>query len=305
MRLSLSTCWNSHRHTDGRALAAEARELGFEWIEVSHGTRLSLLPGLLEAVQAGEIRVSSLHNFCPAPVEVMIDAPDVYEFTSASAAERERALTLTRRTLEMAVRFGTDRVVIHLGRLPLPDFTAKLEKIALDGGLYSRAYCALKLQLVAERAKLAQAGLDRVRAALDALLPDCEKHGVRLGLETRSHFEQIPSPEELPRLLEHYADCPWIGAWHDFGHVQRQANLALVDHAAYLAALAPRLIGCHVHDVRWPARDHRVPLSTGGVDLPGLLPLVPADAPRVWEVSPSQKREDLRAALDLWHTRFG
>ncbi len=187
----------------------------------------------------------------------------------------------------------------------MPDFTARLEKIAQDGGLYSRAYCALKLQLVAERAKVAQAGLDRVRAALDALLPDCEKHGVRLGLETRSHFEQIPTAQELPRLLEHYADCPWIGAWHDFGHVQRQANLALIDHAAYLAALAPRLIGCHVHDVRWPARDHRVPLSTGGVDLPGLLPLVPAGVPLVWEVSPSQKREDMHAALDLWRTRFG
>lgn len=305
MRLSLSTCWNSHRHTDGRTLAAEARELGFDWIEVSHGTRLSLLPGLLEAVQAGEIRVSSLHNFCPAPVEVMMDAPDVYEFTSASAAERERALNLTRRTLEMAVRFGTDRVVVHLGRLPLPDHTAKLEKMAQAGGLYSREYCALKLRLVAERAKLAPAGLDRVRAALDALLPDCEKHGVRLGLETRSHFEQIPSPEELPRLLEHYADCPWIGAWHDFGHVQRQANLALVDHAAYLAAIAPRLIGCHVHDVGWPARDHRAPLSTGGVDLSALLPLVPPDAPLVWEVSPGQKLADLQTARKRWQARFG
>ena len=44
----------------------EIRELGFEHVELSHGTRISLLPGILEAVDAGEIRVSSLHNFCPS-----------------------------------------------------------------------------------------------------------------------------------------------------------------------------------------------------------------------------------------------
>lgn len=90
--LSLSTCWNSQRHQDGRELAREARELGFEWIEISHGTKITLLPGLLDAVKAGEIKVSSLHNFCPPPVEVTMDAPDVFEFTSARPSERERTI---------------------------------------------------------------------------------------------------------------------------------------------------------------------------------------------------------------------
>ena len=64
---SFSTCWNSHRHTDGRAMLREIRDLGFEYAELSHGIRLSLLPGILEAVDAGEIKISSLHNFCPLP----------------------------------------------------------------------------------------------------------------------------------------------------------------------------------------------------------------------------------------------
>ena len=42
---SLSTCWNSHRHTDGRAsVLEEIRDLGFEHAELSHGVRLSLIP---------------------------------------------------------------------------------------------------------------------------------------------------------------------------------------------------------------------------------------------------------------------
>ena len=52
---SLSTCWNSARHTDGRAMLREIRELGFEYAELSHGIRMSLVPGIFDAVLAGEI----------------------------------------------------------------------------------------------------------------------------------------------------------------------------------------------------------------------------------------------------------
>lgn len=303
--ISLSTCWNSRHHTDGRAIVREACELGFDWIEVSHGTNVSLVQGVLEAFNAGEIKISSLHNFCPAPVEVMMDAPDVYEFTSPIQWQRERAISLTRKTIEMAGCFGTDRVVIHLGCVPMKSITDRLEAMTLAGALYSGDYCDLKLKLVTQREKENKIPLDRIRAALTALLPDCEKHGVRLGIETRSHYEQIPNQSEMLMLMDEYRDCPWIGAWHDFGHVQRQANLALLDHELYLSQIAPRLIGCHVHDVQWPARDHRAPLSTGGVDLKRLLTLVPAHVPLIWEISPSQKHEKVAAAKVMWEQTFG
>jgi sugar phosphate isomerase/epimerase len=302
--LSLSTCWNSHRHIEGRALAQEARELGFEWIEVSHGTKISLLPGLLEAVAAGEIKVTSLHNFCPPPVEVRMDAPDVYEFTSEVSWERDRAIKLTKDTLRMAPRFGADRVVIHLGSARMRSFTGQLESMVLAGQLYSRAFSDHKLKFVAQRQAASALALERVRAAFDQLLPVCEAEGVRLGIETRSHYEQIPSQREMRLLLEEYQSCPWIGSWHDFGHVQRQANLTLLDHETYLSQIAPRLLGCHVHDVLWPLKDHRAPLSTGGVALEKLLPLVPGDVPLIWEISPGNRREAVVEALLRWREKF-
>jgi len=258
------------------------------------------LPGLLAAVEAREIKVSSLHNFCPPPVEVMMDAPDVYEFTSDKLWERQRAIALTKQTLEMAVRFGADRVVIHLGSTRVRGYTDQLETMAVTGQLYSRDYSDLKLKFVTERERVSEQALNRVRFALDELLPVCEKVGVRLGIETRSHFEQIPSQREMLVLLEEYKDCLWIGSWHDFGHVQRQANLALLDHQTYLAQIAPRLIGCHVHDVQWPIKDHRVPLSTGGVALEKLLRLVPTGVPLIWELSPGNKRLDVLEGLRRW-----
>jgi len=51
------------------------------------------------------------------PVEVRVDNPDCYEFTSHRPEERERALKLTRQTMETASEFGTRFVVLHLGRI--------------------------------------------------------------------------------------------------------------------------------------------------------------------------------------------
>ncbi len=302
--LSFSTSWLSPRHSEGHDISQEARELGFEYIEVSHGTKITQLPGLLDAVNAGEIKISSLHNFCPAPVEVMIDAPDAFEFTSPRAWERERAISLTKKTIEMATRFRTDLVVIHIGSVPMKSITQELEQIVSEGGLYSRKFTELKLKLVAAREKASREHLDRVRAALAQLLPECEKHRVRLGIETRSHYEQIPNQREMSVLLQEYRDCPWIGSWHDFGHVQRQANLALLDHEIYLREIAPHLLGCHVHDVQWPARDHRTPLSAGGVAFEKLLPHLPPGVPLIWELAPSQKREQIIEALAAWKKAF-
>ena len=48
------------------------------------------MPGIQKMFEAGEVRFSSLHNFCPLPVEVMGASPDCYKFSSTSAT-RTRA----------------------------------------------------------------------------------------------------------------------------------------------------------------------------------------------------------------------
>ena len=80
----------------------EIRELGFEYAELSHGIRISLLPGILEAVEAGEIQISSLHNFCPLPIGVNHAAPNIFQFTSSDERERDSAWRYSVRTIETA-----------------------------------------------------------------------------------------------------------------------------------------------------------------------------------------------------------
>ncbi|MGH7989455.1 MAG: sugar phosphate isomerase/epimerase, partial [Limisphaerales bacterium] len=123
---SFSTCWNSHRHTDGRAMLREIRDLGFDHAELSHGIRVSLMPGILEAVDAGEMKISSLHNFCPLPMGVTQAAPNLYEFSDERPLERELAVKHTLKTFEFASRVKAPVVVLHLGSIEMKDYTGKL-----------------------------------------------------------------------------------------------------------------------------------------------------------------------------------
>src|SRR5207247_1014391 len=122
---SLSTCWNSYRHTDGGAMLREIRYLGFEYAELSHGIRISLLPGILESVDAGEIKISTLHNFCPLPIGVSQANPNLFRFSSLDTRERENAWRYSLKTLEMARRLNAQLVVLHLGCLDMKDSTDK------------------------------------------------------------------------------------------------------------------------------------------------------------------------------------
>src|SRR4029079_19264219 len=130
---SFSTCWNSHRHTDGRAMLREIRDLGFEHAELSHGTRISLMPGILDAVNAGEIKISSLHNFCPLPMGVNHSAPNLYQFSDERPRQRELAERYTLKTIEFAARVRAPLVVLHSGSIEMKNYTDKLLEMMARG----------------------------------------------------------------------------------------------------------------------------------------------------------------------------
>ena len=73
----------------------EIRDLGFEYAELSHGVRISLLPGVFEAVDAREIKISTLHNFCPLPIGLNHAAPNIFKFTRPTRAS-VKTLCVTR-----------------------------------------------------------------------------------------------------------------------------------------------------------------------------------------------------------------
>jgi len=303
--ISFSTCWNSSRHTDGYDMIVEILEMGFDTIEVSHGLNISLIPGIRRAFSEGIIKVSGVHNFCPSPVEVLIDAPDCYEFSSHRSFDRERATLLTRKSLQTAADLGGQYLVMHMGSVPMKPFTEDLEQFMKEGEIHSREFVKTKLKSITAREKQAGLYYRRAIAALEDLIGDAEKYGVKLAIESRSHFEQVPSEREMTSLQEHFRDTPWVGYWHDIGHVQRKANIGYLDHFQWLSSMQPFLIGCHLHDVQWPHRDHRVPMTAGGVDYDRLMPIITPEKPVVWELSYRRRKKTIIEALGKWERKFG
>lgn len=283
----------------------EIVELGFSNIELSHGMTIAKLPGIKRAYDRGLFTCSGVHNYFPSPVEVMIDAPDAYEFTSHRPLERQRAMDMTLRTLELAAEFKAHYLVLHMGSVPMNPrkFTKPLTAMVAEGGQHDPAYVKAKLAFLKKREKLGPLYFHRAIEALTQIAGRAAELGVNLAIESRSRFEDMPTEREMIALQDHFADHPWVGYWHDFGHVQLKHNLGFLDHEAWLARIAPRLIGGHVHDVLWPARDHRVPFS-GTLDYAALLKFFPADCPLIWELSPTRDAAEIRQALVRWQQDF-
>ncbi len=293
---SLSTCWNSQRHTDGRAMLAEIRELGFEYAELSHGTRISLMPGILDAVDAGEIRISSVHNFCPLPIGVNHAAPNLYKFSDERPRPRELAEKHTRKTIEFAARVKAQVIVLHLGSIDMKDYTCKLEAIIEHGGRTKPRYQRLCQTCSLKREARKAPWVQRVYDSLKRLLPEAEALGLKFGIENREALEEIPPDGDFQSLFKELSS-PSAVYWHDTGHAQIKENLGFLHHFSHLEALRDRLAGFHIHDVQPPGRDHCAP-GTGGIDWPALKPLVKPEHLKVLELSPGLKPEEVSAGFE-------
>jgi len=292
---SFSTCWNSHRHTDGRALLREIQGLGFDRAELSHGIRMSLLPGIFEAVDAGEMKISSLHNFCPLPMGVNHAAPNLYKFTSANPRERENAWRHTLKTIETAERVKAGVVVLHLGAIEMKDYTEKLLAMAQEGQKGTPKYEKLCAELLEKREEKKIEAVDLAGEMLGRLAGEAEKRGIKLGVENRAALEEIPLEDDLGFLMREF-NRPGVGYWHDTGHGQIKENLGFISHVMHVQSLAERLIGFHIHDVEFPGHDHRAP-GRGTVDFAALKAWVKPEHIKVFEFSPSLTEEEARQGV--------
>jgi sugar phosphate isomerase/epimerase len=291
---SFSTCWNSARHTDGRAMLREIRELGFEYAELSHGIRISLMPGILDAVNAGEIKISTLHNFCPLPVGVTGPSPNLYEFSSDRDRDRQLALKHTLATLDFAKRVGASLVVLHFGSMDLKDYTGKLKELLERGEKGTPKFQKVVAEAQAAREAKKKKFYDHSRELLRDLVGEAKFRGLKLGIEIREAVEELPVESDFVSLLKEFPAPVYY--WHDTGHAQIKQDLGFINHVQHLASLADRLAGFHIHDVKFPARDH-FPPGGGDLDFASLKPYVKPEHIKVFELSPKVPLESVTRSI--------
>ena len=140
--LSLSTYWNSHRHDeDGMHMVYEAILLGFEALELGPAIDPVLLPGFQKAYADSKgsakpfTRFSSVRNF------VLAEDPtanhESCHFTSSDESQRERAIDLSKRSIDVAAELGGIPLILTLGKADMKDHSASLISLLREGELYS------------------------------------------------------------------------------------------------------------------------------------------------------------------------
>jgi sugar phosphate isomerase/epimerase len=248
----------------------EMAELGFGTVELSHGIRITLVPGILKAVEEGVVKIGSIHNFCPLPMGVLQAAPNFFQPSSQDERERDQWLRQTKRSIDFAAQVGASLMVCHLGSVKytmfLPDrhMEAYLLKHPDAVGSGDKAYKALVEKALSKiRGKMGpfwQNTKDSVQAVLDY----AADKNIKLGLENRERFEELPLDADFPEFLAGMPLPSPAGYWHDTGHAHLKEEAGLISHKGQLEANASRLLGFHLHDVK-EGHDHCA-VGTGNID---------------------------------------
>ncbi len=301
--ISLSTCWCSHRHRDGYEMLREMADMGFEYVELSHGIRVTLVEGILKAVAEGMVKISSVHNFCPLPAEVTQAAPNYYLPSANDPRERRQWVRYTRRTFDFAQQLGATLVVIHCGRLQylFGDPERKLS-VSLRGREHlepvsDRAYKKILERVMGKLEKKAVRYMDYMRSSFDEILPIAKEKGLRLGIENREGITEIPLDREMAGFIKDLDEPGTVGYWHDTGHAQIKEQFGIIEHKELLSNNRERLLGFHLHDVSPVGRDH-LPLGSGQVDFEMIKTFIRPEHLLILEMGPYVSSADVAASRD-------
>jgi sugar phosphate isomerase/epimerase len=147
----------------------------------------------------------------------------------------------------------------------------------------------LLAEAIARREAKKKIAVTHLYESLKILVPEAEKLGLKLGCENREAVQELPLETDFAGFLRDFPS-PAVCYWHDCGHAQIKQNLGFIRHEEFLASLASRLAGFHIHDVKFPAMDH-CPPGSGDIDYAALKPHVKPDHIKVFELSPKVPAE--------------
>ena len=295
--IGLSTSWNGPGAA-ASLLLAQHRELGFRRLEAyAHFTPDELLL-LAHAAREQGVEIASLHAPCPVPTTDRGERARWGDWlASTEPRERLAAVDAHKRSIDAAAEVGARAVVVHLGNTGVPSRQLAILDTIARAGRGSEEHLRLRDEAWRERQAAHAPHLAAGLASIRALGEHALGTGVRLGVETRDGYHEIPSLDEMGAVLAACDGLP-VGYWHDAGHGAKLAYAGFVEaHEEYLRRYGGQLVGMHIHDTR-AGRDHRAP-GQGDTDFGMLARYLRQDTIRTLELHPSVTAREIATALEL------
>lgn len=292
---ALSLSWNNNKFRSAERQIEEVNKAGFRAIELNFSLTEKKLSQISNLFKNGKIKVLSCHNFCPIPkgLSVKQALPDYYSLSSLNDKKRRLALKYSKISVDIAARLKAKVVIFHCGRVEMPDASKQLMRLFAAGKKDSPLFKDLASRMQREREKTKKAFLEKAGLSIKELSAYAKKRGVKVALENRVYYPEIPQLEEVENLLNE------TGAffWFDTGHACIMEKLWQVSLLEYLKRYSSRLIGVHLHDVAG-MQDHLVP-GTGEFNFRSLRPYINAKTIKVIEAHFPATSQELTRSISF------
>ena len=291
--VALSTMWAIGQFQSLADFFDAGKKLGFTRFELNHAINSVMLEGL-----SLNGTITSIHEPCPADLSAAALKERNWLISAPDEENRQQGVAAVRRSIDLAHKLGVHVVIVHPGRVDIdPTLESTLVNLYHAGKSDQPEYAQAKERLVTARAAQAKVNMRSVRRSLIELAEYAARMGVRLGLENRFHYPEIPLPDELDDLLD--LGCgEVVGYWHDVGHAQVLQHLGFCTHEEWLRRFAGpqgRVIGVHLHDVVG-LTDH-LAAGLGQVDWDMAARYLPASALRTCEFQSFNSPQEVAAGV--------
>jgi sugar phosphate isomerase/epimerase len=296
-------------------MLAEIKALGFDYVELSHGTKIVLVEGILRAVEEGMMKISSTHNFCPLPMGITHSAPNLFEPSVSATQEYAQWLRHTKRSIEFSARVGATAMVTHLGSVhffwsnPVRKVKRYLRANPDIDPATDEGYRKILTKACNKLRNRMPAYWEQVQASLEEVRAYALEKGVMLGCENREKFQELPVDADYAEFIkgldkDGQNHC---GYWHDTGHAALKEQMGLLNHKEHLEQNIDRLIGFHLHDVA-DGDDHQ-PIGYGDIDFDMISSMWQPEHKLTLELSPRTTPQHVKESRDrtlkLIDKRFG
>jgi len=303
MMLGISTCWWDKKTRGGDELINDILELGFKGVELEYRITNPVYQQMKSRLN-NAIKVLSIHNFFPRPEERLKDksSGDLLLLSSIDKDERSLAVKYSIRTIEHANDLEARAVILHLGRVDMPN------PIGDFRDMYDRGIMGKEdgIALLDEQKKIRETKynkyLDGVLFSLDKLNREAEKKGVFLGIENRYHLHEIPSFDEVGTILREFEGGN-VRYWHDVGHAAAQENIGICTQKDLLEAYSDDMIGLHLHDIKG-LDDHLSP-GQGEINYGEIRPFIRPSMIKILEINHRVQKEDLLEGVRFIEKEIG